>query len=178
MTRLLVVTGLPGAGKTTAACALAQRYSAPLLGKDLIKEPLLDVLGAGDRTQSRLLSTASFEVLFACARPLLSARIDLIVEGNFRPGEHEPPLRALPARFAQILCRTGHAERLGRLARRRENPQRHPGHRDHELQNADSSGDAFLDLPGERFVLDTHEADTAGRDRVFAAVDRWWRGED
>ena len=47
-TRLLLVTGLPATGKTTLARLLARRFTAPLLAKDVIKEPLLDVLGAAD----------------------------------------------------------------------------------------------------------------------------------
>ena len=58
--RVIVVTGLPGAGKSTLAHELARRYRVPLLGKDFIKEPLLDVLGAVDAAHSRKLSDASF----------------------------------------------------------------------------------------------------------------------
>src|SRR5579862_8060531 len=64
---LIIVTGLPAAGKTTLARELARLLRAPLIGKDMIKEPLLDVLGAGDGARSRQLSTASFAVQFAIA---------------------------------------------------------------------------------------------------------------
>ena len=108
-TRLLLITGLPGSGKTTLGRCLAQRYGVPLLSKDLIKEPLLDVLGcSGEAAHSRLLSNASFAVLFAVTREILTANRDLVLEGNFRPGEHEGALAAissshndLPTRFSR-----------------------------------------------------------------------------
>jgi len=70
--QLIVVTGLPATGKSTLARELARLLQAPLVGKDMIKEPLLDVLGADDERHSRLLSTASFAILFSLARELLA----------------------------------------------------------------------------------------------------------
>jgi len=40
------VGGAPGAGKTTLATALAAALGSPLLPKDVIKEGLMDALGA------------------------------------------------------------------------------------------------------------------------------------
>jgi predicted kinase len=84
-----LITGLPGTGKSTLARSLARHFALPLICKDTIKEPLLDVIGAADRSASRRLSDASFAVMFALARDCLRAGTDVILEGNFRPGEHE-----------------------------------------------------------------------------------------
>ncbi|MEJ0098293.1 MAG: hypothetical protein WDO12_00510 [Pseudomonadota bacterium] len=41
---------------------------------------------------------------------------DLLLEGNFRAGEHEIALRTWPrARIAQVLCRCGEVQRLARV---------------------------------------------------------------
>ena len=162
------------------ARTLAARYQLPLIGKDLIKEPLLDALGAVDATQSRRLSDASFALLFALARELSAAGDDMLLEGNFRPGEHEQVLResltvwasAEPtARFGQVLCRVDESERLSRLSRRRSDPTRHAGHRDGDLAIAAPAarGNAFLDLPGAQFVHDG-----ADDRNVLALLDAWW----
>jgi len=172
--RVILITGLPATGKTTLARTLAARYRLPLVAKDLIKEPLLDVLGATDAAQSRRLSDASFAILFAIARELHAGGVDMLLEGNFRPGEHEQVLRAsLPVwiHSAQVLCRVDEAERVSRLSRRRTDPERHAGHRDADLALAApaSHGDAFLDLPGARFIYD------GTNDRnVLAELDAWW----
>src|SRR5215831_11909617 len=91
--RVIVVTGLPGVGKSTLARELAGRYRMPMLAKDFIKEPLLDVLGAQDAAASRRLSDASFAALFRLAAEWVRGGHGFILEGNFRPGEHEGPLR-------------------------------------------------------------------------------------
>jgi predicted kinase len=178
--RVIVVTGLPGAGKSTLAHELARRYRVPLLGKDFIKEPLLDVLGAADAAHSRKLSDASFAAMFRLAAEWARDDHSFILEGNFRPGEHEASLRdALASEpVAQVLCRVPDAERLARLAARERDPSRHAGHRVGERQSAAGSAigmnrsDAFLDLPGVRFV---HEA-AGGRSlhhTALAALDDW-----
>ena len=122
--RLILISGLPGTGKSTLARVLARRYTLPLICKDTIKEPLFDVIGATDRAASRHLSDASFAAMFALARDCLRAGTDLILEGNFRPGEHEPaviaalpaaqvadPAQTADARTTDPALRTAHAAR-------------------------------------------------------------------
>jgi len=178
MSRVILITGLPGTGKSTLAGQVAAHFGVPLVTKDLIKEPLLDVIGAQDAAQSRQLSDASFAVLFALARSLVVAGCSVVLEGNFRPGEHEAPLRAaLPlldevgsrCGFAQVLCRVDEGERAARIRARQATAGRHVGHRHCELL-VGGRVDAFLDLPGERFVHDG--ADSA---RVLALLDEWWK---
>jgi len=158
---VFLVTGLPASGKTTLARALARALKVPLLSKDAIKEPLLDALGAGDRAASRALSDASFAVLFALADECLGVTRTVVLEGNFRPGEHEPLLQGLlarhgPATCTQVLCRVPEPLRQQRLRARAVDGARHPGHQDAGwVAQADLSGDAFLAIAGPQIVLCT-----------------------
>jgi predicted kinase len=182
--RLILVTGLPGTGKSTLARLLARRYGSPLICKDTIKEPLLDVMGADGRAESRRLSDASFAIMFALARECLAAGTDLILEGNFRPGEHEPALRGfvLPtARIAQVICCASEPVRIARLKARAIDPLRHAGHRDADFANEKTQPSIdTLGLPGEHFVFDTDGVGTvedgvARAEPLLDALDQWRR---
>jgi predicted kinase len=174
---VLLITGLPGSGKTVLASLLARRYGVLLISKDLIKERLLDVLGARDAAHSKLLSDASFAVLAAVAQQALAAAVEVILEGNFRPGEHEQMLSvSAPVRVVQVLCRVAEPTRLARLARRRQDPARHAGHGDMDSALiAQRSADAFLELPGQRLTFDGGERADA---QQLEAIDRCWRGDE
>lgn len=170
---VILVTGLPGAGKTTLARELASRYRMALIAKDFIKEPLLDVLGARDAAHSRVLSDASFASLFRVARELRLCGVSCLLEGNFRAGEHDAAFRDAvgAARVAQVLCRVSESERAERLRTRAKDPSRHPGHHVGEQLSVDAPpphGDSFLDVASTRFIH-------AGADGqpVLQSLDDW-----
>jgi len=184
--KVILVTGLPGTGKSTLARELTAQYRIPLIAKDSIKEPLFELLGAADAAQSRRLSDASFAVLFRIAHELVASGVSFMLEGNFRPGEHEAPLASALAvspvtslgtvELAQVLCRVPESERVARLDARARDPSRHAGHHWGErgpavgagLGTGAARGDAFLELPSERFVHDGAAGHT-----VHAALGHW-----
>ncbi len=180
---LIIVTGLPAAGKSCVAEALVAALGCPLLAKDALKEPLLDQFPEADAATSRALSDASFALLFALAPALLAQGTGLVLEGNFRPGEHEAPLHGLTlgvGRVVQLLCRVDEPLRRERLAARAADPGRHPGHRDARQASGavDTRADAFLDLPGERWEMrgDASAAEWAGMiTRLLAILPAWQR---
>jgi predicted kinase len=131
---LLIVSGLPCAGKTSIAERLANELKLPLMTKDGIKELLFNALGWKDRNWSRQLSQASIELLLYFAESQLAAGNSLVIESNFQPDLAVPRFRAMQARYAAVLfqvhCRAA-ADTLYERFKNRTGT-RHPGHVDQE----------------------------------------------
>ncbi len=126
--RLIVVTGPPGAGKTTIAATLRERLGLPLIAKDTLKEALGEALEiAGDRHASQRLGVATFQVQFGIVRELLVSGVSVIAEGNFRVRWFED---LPPAEIVQVHVTAAPETLRQRMVER--DTHRHPVHYDRE----------------------------------------------
>lgn len=88
MTELIVVCGLPGAGKTTVAREVGERRDAKLLRTDVIRKEIL--------TEPRYTEAETqlvYEEAFDRTREILSEERDVVIDGTFR--ERDYRIRAL-----------------------------------------------------------------------------------
>lgn len=158
---LVIVTGPPGAGKTTIAQDLGARLSLPVLHRDDLKEAIVDEIGAPDVAASQLAGRAAYAALFAGGAALLDAGMSLILESNFQRGLSEAGLRSLVSRAADtviVQCEAPPAVVMGRY--RERIGSRHRAHFDAErIADAErAAGDNLhydLDLAARVIRVDT-----------------------
>lgn len=176
---LVIITGLPGTGKTTLGRRLAADLMLPFLHKDGIKEILFDQLGWSDRAWSRTLGLATYALLYHFIAIELAARRALIVESNFHPEYATPRFQALQARYGfrpfQVLCITEGRTLLARYQARTASGERHPGHVDQtvveELRDQLAAGRAEpLALPGPLWEVDTTDPARIDYTGLLAAI--------
>ena len=106
----VVVSGPPASGKSTLAATLAGELDLPLLAKDVIKDALVDALGAPDLPRSRELGRAAVQVLLAVARTAGRGVLESVWHDYARA-----PLAALPGPVVEVFCALDPAVRRARF---------------------------------------------------------------
>lgn len=126
--RIVIVSGAPGAGKTSLAVPLAARLGFPLFSKDVLKQALTDALGDqdGDLAWSRRIGGAAMETLWSLAANAPQA----VLEANFRPhSDYErAKLAALDALIVEVHCDCGAEETARRFRERAKASGHHAAH--------------------------------------------------
>ena len=132
----MVVSGLPGSGKTTLGRRLARALGLPLIDKDEILDRLFETKGVGDSVWRRALSRESDAIL---QRDAGSSNGAVLVSFWRQPGMPEDSgtptdwITALSAHLINIHCVCSPEEAAARFVLR----ARHPGHLDRGASDAE-----------------------------------------
>ena len=81
--KIIILTGMPAAGKSTIAAKLSDAFKLPILEKDNLKEGLFDTLGFENYPQKRKLDHAANAVLLRCAEAMIKQQVPTIIDNNF-----------------------------------------------------------------------------------------------
>jgi predicted kinase len=176
---LIIITGLPGTGKTTLGKRLAAELHLPFVYKDGLKEILFDRLGWQDREWSKKLGWASIELLYYFIKIQLKAGISFIAESNFKAEFANLEFMALKQKYNfepfQILCQTDGEVLAQRFRERSKSGERHPGHLDHLYYDGFreaslEGGREALDIGGEILEVDTTDFQKIDYDQLLEAI--------
>lgn len=125
----IVVTGLPGSGKSTIGKIVAEKLNLPMLDKDDYLERLFEEQGIGDLAWRQKLSRESDKLFQRDAMRLKTA----VLVSHWRPrglnSTSGTPTEWLDNHYAHVIelfCRCSVEE----AAKRFVNRARHPGHQD------------------------------------------------
>jgi adenylylsulfate kinase-like enzyme len=125
----VVVSGLPGSGKTTLARKLAPALALPLLDKDDILEGLFEALGIGDTDWRQRLSRASDEIFERLAKTSQGAVLTSFWRNSETSAQSGTPtdwITSVSQRIVEVHCVCDPEI----AATRYLNRARHPGHLD------------------------------------------------
>lgn len=103
--RLIIVTGRPGAGKTTLSYRLSHAIRCPLISRDEIKEGLVNTLEKHESSDLDL-NKHVYETYFDVIDYLLNQRITLVAEAAFQHKIWLPKLTKLQSRanIKLVIC--------------------------------------------------------------------------
>lgn len=175
---LIIITGLPGTGKTTLGKKLAEEFRLPFIHKDGIKELLFDGLGWKDREWSKKIGGLSMDLLYYITESILKAGKSLIVESNFNPKFSDKKFLDLKEKYDfapfQVRCITDGEILFDRFAKR-ANSDRHQGHIDsgniEEWRPILLQGKIeALNIGGEIFDIDTSDFSKLDYAGLIAAI--------
>jgi glucokinase len=127
--KAILINGLPATGKTSLGEHLQNRFNAPLLTLDTIKEAMFNELGIGDREYNRMLGRATKEVIWAVISEFPPNSLAIVDAWfGFPPYDKvfEGLKRAGVARFVELWCHAPGEILAARYLERVDH--RHKGH--------------------------------------------------
>ncbi len=156
MSKVIIVCGLAGSGKTTIAKSLSKKLRISCLHKDSIKETLYSSLSFESLEDSKRIGKPSIDILFSLAQNQIDNDVDIILEApfNFREdyvlfkGWEEKPEISLHT----VICEISPEIRETRFRTRKRNSAHHD-----EERNFDSLEDSsiFNEVPGKKVTINT-----------------------
>ena len=129
---LVIISGPPGAGKSSLAAGVSRELGLAILAKDMFKEASFDHLPGVDTSDAHRLGIASVGMMYDFARQQLENGVGIILESTFDRGKAEEDVSPLLdlADAVIVHCTAPDELILQRFEERADDPERHEVHRD------------------------------------------------
>ena len=115
MSDLIIITGAPGAGKTTVAEALKEELGWPLVAKDDIKDHFFEEIEYQGRDFNAKLGNVARSLIVYFSNFLADLDTNFIIEGNFAKDDFSTVFNGLSEEYGlrlyQVFC-TGEPETI------------------------------------------------------------------
>jgi predicted kinase len=177
---IIIITGLPGTGKTTLGKKLSEKLSLPFITRDALKELLFDTLGWSDREWSKKLGIASYALMDYFIKTELKAGRSFIIESNFKPEFDNAKFKKWQNEYhysaVQILCYARGEVLFNRFKQRAESGERHPGHVDslnsNLLKDSLLAGKSDpLNIEGKVIKIDTTDFNKVDVEKIISLIE-------
>lgn len=174
---LVVISGPPGAGKTTLAHLLARRIGCPAICRDEIKEGMVHAAGDFIAAPSDELTLRTLPTFFNVLRLLLTAGVTTVAEAAFQDRLWRPGLQPLIgiADIRVVHCRVAAQTAFDRVRRRQDESAIRRAHADaylgdHHSYAVGHHGFQPVRLGVPEIEVDTSDGYRPGLDEIVAFV--------
>ena len=178
---IIIITGMPGTGKTTLGQSLSKKYKLPFISKDALKERMFDTLGWSDKDWSLKVSAAAHRITDYIVEEELKAGHSIIVESNFKNEIDSERFSKIQSQYncslLQILCWADGKVVYDRFMGRIGTEARHNGHVEaispEEIRKGfiEANGkDVPLEIHGETIELNTTDVHSIDYDHIYRTI--------
>ena len=169
MSKVIIVCGQAGVGKTTLSAELSRKLNIFCIHKDTVKERLFDLLEGDSLEDSKRAGMISMELLFHLAEESIRNGVDVMIESPFNhpsnPEIFERWKREYGVDMKVIVCELrDEAEHRRRFLERVSSGTRHHAHRDFDRGWVPSDFDYSV-MPDSKLCLDMAQSHEENVDR-------------